>query len=312
MVAAGRRAVMNYMAPSKALSKQQIWMRRHCRKPKEMTTKAFYSHLIRINSEELPNIPPAFDKSQCLKDDDLIDIILNSIPKRWLVEFERIAFDPTEKNIEELLQQCERMESIDTMTTDPTTKIVEGKSSTKGKSTKKVKTHHGKKTGDCVIHGVGCGHSTEECKIIIGAKAKKSSYNSAAGTSSTQKSSSSKSKTWTKKSDDAKTSTKKEMMAFLEVAKEEFRKELNAFKKTEKKKPSPKRKQDESDDESYASAKSVNQFETDEFLFDDDENIAEGTERMTLNDKPDKATKDDESVYTVTSKKDDDTTPSTN
>ena len=66
------------------------------------------------------------------------------------------------------------------MMTGPTTKTVEGKSSTKGKSTKKVKTHHGKKTGDCVIHGVGCGHSTEECKIIIGAKAKKSSYNSTA------------------------------------------------------------------------------------------------------------------------------------
>ena len=124
-----------------------------------------------------------------------------------------------------------------------------------------------------------------------------------------------KSKTWTKKSDDAKANTKKEMMAFLEVAKEEFRKELNAFKTNEKKKKksSPKRKQeDESDDESYASAKSVNQFETDEFLFDDDENLAEGTERMTLNDTPDKANKDDESVYTVTSKKDDETTPSTN
>ena len=102
-------------------------------------------------------------------------------------------------------------------------------------------------------------------------------------------------------------------MAFLEVAKEEFRKELNTFKKTEKKKSSPKRKQeDESDDESYVSAKSVNQFKTDEFLFDDDENLAEGTERMTLNDTPDKANKDDESVYMVTSKKDDDTKPSTN
>ena len=200
------------------------------------------------------------------------------------------------------------------MTTDPTTKTVESKSSTKGKSTKKVKTHHGKKTGDCVIHGVGCGHSTEDCKIIIGAKAKKSSYTSTAGTSSTKTSSGShKSKTWTKKSDDAKANTKKEMMAFLEVSKEEFRKELNDFKKTEKKKSSPKRKQeDELDDESYAFAKSVNQFETDEFLFDDDENLAKGTEWMTLNDTPDKANKDNESVYTVTSKKDDDTTPSTN
>ena len=128
MVATGKQAVMNYMAPTKALSKQQIWMRCLCRKPKEMTTKAFYSHLIQINNEELPNIPPAFDRGQRLKEDDLIDIILNSIPKCWLLEFKRISFNPTEKNIEELLQQCERMESIDTMTTDPTTKTVEGKS----------------------------------------------------------------------------------------------------------------------------------------------------------------------------------------
>jgi hypothetical protein len=294
-------------------------MRRHCRKPKEMSTKAFYSHLIRINNEELPNIPPSFDKSQRLKEDDLIDIILNSIPTRWSVEFERIDFDPTEKSIEELLQQCKRMESIDSMTTDPTTKTVEGKSSTKGKSTKKAKTHHAKKTGDCVIHGVGCGHSTEECKIIIGAKAKKGNYTSGTtGTSSTKTSSDSgsrKGKTWTKKSDDAKATTKKEMMAFVEVVKEEFRKELNAFKgkvhsKGKKNKPS-KRKQEESDDESYASAKSVNQFDSDEFIFDDDDDLAEGTERMTLAEEPDKTKKVDESVYTVTSKKDDDTTSST-
>jgi hypothetical protein len=319
VVMAGKHAVLTYMAPTKALSKQQIWMRRHCRKPKEMSTKAFYSHLIRINDEELIHIPPSFDKSQRLKDDDLIDIILNSIPKRWLVEFERISFDPTDKHIDELLQQCERMESIDTMTTDPDTKTVEGKNSTKNKSTKKVKTHHAKKTGDCVIHGVGCGHSTEECKIIIGAKAKKGNYSSGTtGTSSTKTSSDSgsrKSKTWTKKSDDAKTTTKKEMMAFVEVVKEEFRKELNAFKnkghsKGKKNKPS-KRKQEESDDESYASAKSVNQFDSNEFIFDDDDDLAEGTERMTIVDKTNKATKDDESVYTVTSKKDDDTTSST-
>ena len=87
---------------------------------------------------------------------------------------------------------------------------------------------------------------------------------------------------------------------------------MNAFKEKEKKKVSPKRKQEESDDESYASAKSVNQFETDEFFFDDDENLAQGTERMTLDDKPDKAIQDDKSVYTVTSKKDNDTTPSPN
>jgi Asp-tRNA(Asn)/Glu-tRNA(Gln) amidotransferase C subunit len=131
MIITGKQAVMTYMAPAKALSKQQIWMRRHCRKPKEMPTKVFYSHLIRINHEELSSIPPAFDGSQRLKEDDLIDIILDSLPKRWLLEFEPISFDPTEKNIEELLQHCERMKSIDTINRDPNTKTVENKSSTK-------------------------------------------------------------------------------------------------------------------------------------------------------------------------------------
>ena len=156
-------------------------------------------------------------------------------------------------------------------------------------------------------------YTTEECKIIIGAKAKKSGYNNTSRTGSSQQSSGThKSKTWTKKSDEAKAKTKKEMLAFIKEVKEEFHKELNAFKEKEKKKASPKCKQDDMDDESYASANLVNQFETDKFLFNDDEKLAEGTERMTLDDKPGKATKDDDSVYTITSKKDDNMTPSTN
>jgi hypothetical protein len=41
MVTAGRHAVMTYMAPLKALSKQQIWICHHCRKPKDMLTKRY-------------------------------------------------------------------------------------------------------------------------------------------------------------------------------------------------------------------------------------------------------------------------------
>jgi hypothetical protein len=119
-----------------------------------------------------------------------------------------------------------------------------------------------------------------------------------------------KGKTWTKKSDEAKATTKKEMLAFAKLVKK-FCKELNAFK--EKKKALPKRKQDSSDEESYASAKSVNNFESDSCLFNDDDNqLVDDTGKMSLDDKPTKVSKDDESTYTITSKKDNGKTPSDN
>jgi hypothetical protein len=60
MMIKGVHAVVSYMAPTKVLAKQTAWMRRYCRKPNNVTMKVFLNHLLRINNEELPYIPPKF------------------------------------------------------------------------------------------------------------------------------------------------------------------------------------------------------------------------------------------------------------
>jgi hypothetical protein len=87
MIVKGIHAVISYMAPTKALATQTAWMRKYWRKPNNMTTKVFLNHLLRINDEELPFIPPKFSVSQKLSSDGVIDIILHGISKRWSHKF---------------------------------------------------------------------------------------------------------------------------------------------------------------------------------------------------------------------------------
>jgi hypothetical protein len=64
IITQGIQDVISYMAPTKALAKQQAWIRcYHCR-PHDMTTKVFLNHLVRINNKELPSLPPKFDENQ--------------------------------------------------------------------------------------------------------------------------------------------------------------------------------------------------------------------------------------------------------
>jgi hypothetical protein len=122
MITEGVQAVISYMAPTKALAKQTAWMRRHCRKPNDMTTKVFLNYLLRTNDEELPYVPPKFNSTQKLTRDDIINIVLHGIPRRWSREFERKGFDPMESTLQALMEQCKRMKSLDFMDGEQTTK----------------------------------------------------------------------------------------------------------------------------------------------------------------------------------------------
>ena len=253
MIKAGINALVSYMAPAKVLAKQHVWMRRYCRKPHDMTTKVFISHLIRINKEELPYLPPRYDITQRLSNDDIIDVVIHGIPNRWKREFERSGYDPMESDLEALMKQCERMESLDHMDGEQTKKSDKSDKTEKSGSLKNRKSHkkhkqsQGNRTGDCVIHGRGCGHSTDECKVVLGLvdpeKKKKA----------TKKDGDKKSygnKSWSRKSDEAKDKTKKELAAFVGKI---IKKELNAVQK----KKAEKRKKDDDDD----SVKSVNAYD---------------------------------------------------
>ena len=68
--------------PYKALECQKRLMCCKICKPVEMKIRQHVSHLVRINSEEIPFIPP-FTANQQLSEDKLIDIIMIGIPQSW-------------------------------------------------------------------------------------------------------------------------------------------------------------------------------------------------------------------------------------
>jgi hypothetical protein len=88
--------VIAFVSPHKVLEKQKRFMRRQCHKPKDMKTRVFVNHLVRINWQEIVHLPPRFDATQCLPEDELIDIVVNALPRKWIREMDRLDFDPAE------------------------------------------------------------------------------------------------------------------------------------------------------------------------------------------------------------------------
>ena len=82
----GFHAIMLEMCPAKSLQRQKRWMRRHVRKTRDITVRNFASNLARINNEEIPLLPPRFDNTQKLADDEMLDIFINACPKKWQSE----------------------------------------------------------------------------------------------------------------------------------------------------------------------------------------------------------------------------------
>ena len=84
-------------------------MRRYMRKPVNMTTRTYVNHILRLNNEEIPSLPP-FRNDQGLSTDELIDIILFGIPKSWVTKMDKHDFDPMSSMI---VNSCERLESAE-------------------------------------------------------------------------------------------------------------------------------------------------------------------------------------------------------
>ncbi len=90
--------VVTNLAPKKSLQRVKRFLRRDCRKPSDMKVRTYYQHLIRMNQEELPQLPP-FRNDQGLGIDELLDIILFGTPKSWSREMDRQGFDPLTQTI---------------------------------------------------------------------------------------------------------------------------------------------------------------------------------------------------------------------
>jgi len=225
------QGMVEKLVPSRALAKVKRHLRRHSRKPADMTVRAYYQNLYRINTQEIPNLPPFGDR-QSFRDDEFIDIILYGTPGSWAREMERQGFDPMDHTAEEVVAFMEQLESAevhDKAATKVDSKKSSDKSSSKKKSSKESLNKKGTKY--CEIHG-HCAHTTEECRSNKDGKRYKSDKSG---------SKNHKDKTWKRSADEEATVSKKELALLV---KKVIKKEMSSSK-------DKKRKSSDNDEEGF-------------------------------------------------------------
>jgi len=187
-------------------------------------------HIYRINTEEIARCPPAFDNTQCLTPDEIIDILLFGTPKSWQREMDRQGFDPLASTVTQVVEFMERIEMSEDFDGDKKVAVV-----TKKGNNNKDKSNKGNSGADgskyCMLHGNNNTHDTSECKSLM-VQAKKLKGNNG----SNQKGKGGN-KSWKNKAKDDTNDSKKELATLIKKATEVIKKgKLNAIEPVKKRK----------------------------------------------------------------------------
>ena len=221
------RAMIRNILPRKILARVKRSLRREMRKPKDMKIRTYLQHIRRINSTEIPLLPPNYNAAQSLGNDELIDIVLFGTPNTWQKEMDRQGFDPMDSTLPQVVDFMERIElSEDFDGTNPT-KVGKSKDKSKGKGNQKSTTSsNGGGRKYCMYHGM-CNHDTEDCTVIKSlAKAKKAKTETPNGHANHSN------KTWKRNGENGSKSSQKELAAFIQKAvKKGVQKELSSNKR---------------------------------------------------------------------------------
>jgi len=102
--------VVKNLLPNKTLQRVKRYLRREARKPVDMSVRQYIMHIYCINTQEIACCPPAFDRIQCLSDDEIIDILLFGIPKSWQRKMDRQGFDLLAKSLTEVVEFMKHIE----------------------------------------------------------------------------------------------------------------------------------------------------------------------------------------------------------
>jgi len=176
-----------------------------------MSAKQHIMHIYRINTEEIPCCPAVFNNTQCLGDDEIVDVLLFGTPKSFQQEMDRQGIDPMSKTPTELVQFMEHIEMFEDFDGDKKVAAVAKKGNSKKKANGKGSSGaEGSK--HCVLDGNNNTHDTSGCKTLM-AQAKKLKGNN--GTNQKGKGSN---KSWKNKAKEMTDDSKKELATLVKKA----------------------------------------------------------------------------------------------
>jgi len=222
--------VVKNLLPNKTLQRVKRYLRREVRKPLDMSVKQCIMHICRINTEEIARCLPAYNSTQCLTPNEIINILLFGTPKSWQRKMDRQGFDPLAKTVAEVVEFMERIKMSEDF--DGDRKVA----ATTKKGNNKKKTHNKGSWGadgskHCMLHGNNNTHDTSECKTLM-VQAKKLKGNN----SGNQKGKCSN-KSWKNKAKDETDNSKKELAALIKKATQAIKQsKLNAVEPMKKRK----------------------------------------------------------------------------
>jgi len=224
------------LLPNKILQRVKRYLRCEARKPIDMTVREYLMHILRINTQEVPRLPPNFNNAQSLGNDEIIDILLFGMPKSWQREMDRQGVDPLVSTPHQVVAFMERIEMLEDFDSDKkTTTVAQGKGKGKKKSSYAKGNSDAEGSKHCMLHGNNNTHDTSECKTLM-AQAKKLKGNNGANNKGKGGNKGSN-KTWKNNSKDKTDDSKKELAALIKKATKVIKKsELNAIEPVKKRK----------------------------------------------------------------------------
>ena len=182
------KAVTKHVFPRNALAIQKRWMRRWMCKPRSLTVRQYVARVMEIVSKF--KYFPGYKAEMAMTNDEIADVIANSVPSFWERMMVLQGFDILDKSIDELTDFLERVEATEAMESDLRT-------SKRPMADRPQKTGAGKQGGAkqlqgpgrtapfknkrkekwCVYHNTD-KHDLSECKVMLDqAKKMRSNWN---------------------------------------------------------------------------------------------------------------------------------------
>ena len=170
------RRFVAFFAPREVLNSQTRYIRHYMRKPYDVSTRRYVGAVNTLNNA-LEQLPPSFDASQKILDQDMMDILASNAPKSHKELMTDQGFDPQTATTDQFVEICERAECKEALRTKHDRNRSEDDSSederpSKKSNKKRTSVPYKAKRAPyfCKEHGPNTTHDSKDCKVLSGKK----------------------------------------------------------------------------------------------------------------------------------------------